>query len=912
MIITPFGLSAKISLILMLMLMVGTVAAEIVVTNGDFNDGDADWYYEQVEGNWWEGTFFSTANNPFDGSGLMGLSGMMGPDGVLYSWAYQGIGTRGSVKLLEVSLDAGSFTDAGGDRDMEITIAVYQSDGSFVPAINTDIDGASGMKLIDSFSTITGPLAPGESVAISGILDLSSANAINELFIRLSNGAGSVGDPWAALDNLVIFGFNTDIASSPSPENQAIDVLNNVVLDWEAGMSAATHNVYLGTVFDDVNNADTAESLGVLVSEGQDVNSLEVGILEFGQTYYWRVDEVNGAPDNTIFKGDVWSFTVEPYSIPVELITATASSTHAADMDPNNTINGIGLDESDQHSTEGAEMWLSGMGDLTPTIQYAFDKPYKLHEMWVWNSNQVIESFVGIGAKDVVIEYSVDGVAWQILGETHQFAQAPGSPTYTANTKVDFGGVLAKHVKITINSGYGLLPQYGLSAVRFYNIPTFPREPQPASGDVIDGADVVLVWRAGREAASHEVYLGTDAENLPLVDTVADATYVATALMYDTTYYWQILEVNEAEVPTNYVGPVWSFTTPAYAIVDGFETYTDGEGSRIYESWSDGWNDDNNGSQVGYSFEPFAEQTIVKSGTQSMPLAYDGAISEATLSFEAQNWTASGIKSLSIAFYGTPDNTGELYVKINNTKIAYDGDSANIARGIWQTWNIDLTGRNGMENVTSISLGVDGASAAGLLYIDEIRLHPKEVVNGAFVVVSNGDFNDGESDWYYEQVEGNWWEGTFFGTNNSPFDGSGLMGLSGMTGPDGIPYSWAYQSIGAKDDSATTLEVSLDVGSFTDAGGERDIELTVSLYQSDGTFVPGINTDVDGAPGIVLIDSFNTTTGPLAPGGTVAISDVLDLSSANATGELFIRLSNGAGTVGDPWAAIDNVVGIFE
>ena len=43
-------------------------------------------------------------------------------------------------------------------------------------------------------------------------------------------------------------------------------------------------------------------------------------------------------------------------------------------------------------------------------------------------------------------------------------------------------------------------------------------------------------------------------------------------------------------------------------------------------------------------------------------------------SFTAENWTVSGIKSLSVWFFGDPDNTGQLYVKINDMKILYDGD----------------------------------------------------------------------------------------------------------------------------------------------------------------------------------------------------------------------------------------------
>jgi hypothetical protein len=530
-------------------------------------------------------------------------------------------------------------------------------------------------------------------------------------------------------------------ASNPSPANEATDVLrDDVILNWSPGKFAYKHDVYFGTIFDDVNTAYMANSLDVLVSQGQDANSYDAGILDFGQSYYWRADEVNGAPDNTVFKGQVWSFTAEPYSIPVETITVTASSSNADNMGPENTINGVGLDELDQHSTEATEMWLSGMGDPTPSIQYEFDKAYKLNELLVWNSNQVIEAFLGLGAKDVVIESSLDGVAWMILEGATQFAQAPGAADYTANTIVDFGGALAQYVKITINGGHGMLPQYGISAVRFLYIPTFARDPQPADGDITEGADVLLSWRAGREAASHQVYLGTDAENLQQVDAAVKNSFDARALNYDTTYYWQIVEINEAETPSTYTGPVWSITTPAYGTVDSFDQYDD-KCKRIFFAWEDGLghnggedvedcdvaasNGNGGGSIVGNSVAPFAEKTIVSAGSQSLPLAYDNAFgaSEATLALDGQDWTAGGIKSLSLQVFGATENSGQLYLKINDAKI--DNGAPDISQPGWQPWIIDLSSVGGnLQDVTTLSIGIGGANAAGLVYIDEIRLYP--------------------------------------------------------------------------------------------------------------------------------------------------------------------------------------------
>jgi hypothetical protein len=533
-----------------------------------------------------------------------------------------------------------------------------------------------------------------------------------------------------------------ELAANPSPEDAVVDVPRSVMLAWEAGEFAATHDVYFGTIFEDVNTATVANPLGVLVAPGQTDTVYDAGILAFGQTYFWRVDEVNGAPDNTVFAGNVWSFTVEPLAIPVETITVTASSSNAATMGPENTINGIGLNELDQHSTEGTDMWLSGMGDPTPSIQYEFDKAYKLDEMLVWNSNQLIESFVGLGAKDVVVEYSADGTEWVVMEGATQFTQATGSPTYTANTMVDFGGALAKLVKITVNAGYGMLPQYGLSEVRFLYIPTFARELEPADASTVDGANVALAWRAGREAVSHEVYLGTDSADLPLVATTSDAAYTANGLNYATTYYWSVTEVNEAEAVAAYAGDVSSFITPDFGTVDDFDQYDD-KCNRIFFAWEDGLghsggddiegcevsasNGNGGGSIVGNAQAPFAEKTIVTAGSsQSLPFNYDNAFgpSEARLTLNGQDWTASEVQALSLAFYGAAGNTGTLYVKINNTKVANDGATSSLVLEEWQTWNIDLSALSGLQNVTSLTIGVDGGSAAGMLYIDDIRLSP--------------------------------------------------------------------------------------------------------------------------------------------------------------------------------------------
>jgi len=127
---------------------------------------------------------------------------------------------------------------------------------------------------------------------------------------------------------------------------------------------------------------------------------------------------------------------------------------------------------------------------------------------------------------------------------------------------------------------------------------------------------------------------------------------------------------------------------------------------------------------VGNAMAPFAEKTIVNvDSRQSLPLEYDNAFgaSETVLTLAGQDWTTSGVQTLSLFFYGQTDNSGQLYVKINDAKVVYDAD---INQEQWQRWNIDLTRLDGLQNVTTLTIGVDGATAAGTLYIDDIRLYP--------------------------------------------------------------------------------------------------------------------------------------------------------------------------------------------
>jgi hypothetical protein len=489
--------------------------------------------------------------------------------------------------------------------------------------------------------------------------ELTATVTVADGRLTLQPAAGSSNSKICFID--IILAIAPEAARSPSPAKEATDVPREVVISWAPGEGVTGHDVYFGTNFDDVNTASRANPMGVLVSQGQTAATFDpTGLLEFATTYYWRIDEV--LTDGGVFKGDVWSFTTEPFAYAVQNIIATASSSGAG-TGPENTVNGSGLNEADEHSTESNDMWLTAADAAQPVwIQYEFDRVYKMYQLLVWNYNVQFEPVLGFGAKDVTVEYSSNGEEWTALGDV-EFAKATAVPSYVANTTVDMAGVPAKYVRLTINDNWGMLTQFGLSEVRFLYIPAHAREPQPPAGAADVTVDSVLSWRAGRDATSHEVYFGTNQEELPLAGSPAQAAFTPSALEFGMTYYWKVDEVADDGV---WAGEVWSFSTQQYALVDGFEDYTDDieAGEAIFDTWVDGWVNQT-GATVGYINAPFAERTIVRSGKQSMPLQYDNTkspfYSETTRVFDAaQNWSGNGANALVLYFQGVPGPFMEL------------------------------------------------------------------------------------------------------------------------------------------------------------------------------------------------------------------------------------------------------------
>jgi hypothetical protein len=139
-------------------------------------------------------------------------------------------------------------------------------------------------------------------------------------------------------------------ASKPNPPDGHTVLAHLPSLTWTAGYKAASHYVYFGDNFEKVRNADTADTMGIYRGRQDLATYFPPENLEFGRTYYWRIDEIKD-DGITIYKGDVWSFTATNYTIIDDFESYT-------DYSPNRIfetwLDGLGYDDISPYNRTGS------------------------------------------------------------------------------------------------------------------------------------------------------------------------------------------------------------------------------------------------------------------------------------------------------------------------------------------------------------------------------------------------------------------------------------------------------------------------------------------------------------------------------------------------------------------------------
>jgi len=278
--------------------------------------------------------------------------------------------------------------------------------------------------------------------------------------------------------------------------------------------------------------------------------------------------------------------------------------------------------------------------------------------------------------------------------------------------------------------------------------------PAPAHQEKDVPRETLLSWMPGDRADTHNVYFGTNFDDVNeasvtnwqkalVMQNHPDTTYDPPGLLeFNTTYYWRIDEVNAPPDSGVTKGDVWSFTTANFVVVDDFESYTDNDADSeaIWQTWIDGFGVDENGAQAGYVLPPYAEQGIIHGGAQSMPLLYDNDMrySEAKRGLTSlRDWTADDVINLSLWFRGNQAYVGSFTEALVGT-YTMTGSGADIW-GTADEFHFAFKEVNGASKIIAEVVGLDNTdpfAKAGVMIRDTLDADSAYV--GIFITPENG------------------------------------------------------------------------------------------------------------------------------------------------------------------------------
>jgi len=404
------------------------------------------------------------------------------------------------------------------DSTGKLTLRIY-SPGDYTDAIESN-----NAVTLDQWHHIAGTFDQGEAVVyIDGQLDNSDTLSVSSIWndaqpliiggqweyceedsflsnlngkaddVRIYDRALTAGEIWPLYQQ----GMG-EKAFNPYPADGVVDVEPDVVLSWSPGYGAVSHDVYLGTDYDDVNDADVDDPN--VYMGNQTATSYDPNGLEYETAYYWRIDEVNDSNDRC--KGDVWGFTTESMPPPPG---------QASNPSPSNTATGVSIN---------ADLsWTAGAGATSHDVYFGTDSTPDSGE---FKGNQPGTTF------------------------------DPGTMSYSTTY----------YWRIDEKNAYGTTTGdvWSFTTESMPPPPGQASNPNPSNTATDVSISANLSWTAGAGATSHDVYFGTDStpDSGEFQGNQLSTHFDPGIMDVSTTYYWRIDEKNASGTTT---GVVWSFTT---------------------------------------------------------------------------------------------------------------------------------------------------------------------------------------------------------------------------------------------------------------------------------------------------------------------------------------------------------------
>ncbi|MHC4315888.1 MAG: LamG-like jellyroll fold domain-containing protein, partial [Planctomycetota bacterium] len=385
------------------------------------------------------------------------------------------------------------------------------------------------------------------------------------------------GDIW----EFVIQGYK---AFSPDPPNEAVFISWDPVdlLSWLPGFGVEYHDIYMGTSWEDVNNAvyDPYNPPPEFVATRHDPN-YQIYDLADGTKYYWRVDEVNGRlipipPYGTYHKGDVWCFEILPHIHSDHNLVAWWKFDFGVGImaydwsghDNHGILMGDPQWVASMNTMLGVAMDFDGSGDYIYTGESASDLRIggnhpRTVAAWVYtrafNNGAIWDVGAHSDSQDFCLRTLDTDNQWRVQyggGVNHDFTydslnkwvhfmlvfEPPSSSILFVN-----GVVMSTINDATLNTSNANPFQIGchgwqndyfngiIDDVRIYDYawdppiyigpPPYAWDPSPYNGQVSVPVSVTLKWEPGKYAAQHDVYLGTDKASVINATTSSTGIY---------------------------------------------------------------------------------------------------------------------------------------------------------------------------------------------------------------------------------------------------------------------------------------------------------------------------------------------------------------------------------------------------
>jgi hypothetical protein len=474
-------------------------------------------------------------------------------------------------------------------------------------------------------------------------------------------------------------------ARLPEPSDGATDVSLSESLSWRPGRTATTQDIYFST---DSNTLDLIDTTPAATLDLSDQG------IEYGRTYYWRVDGIDG---DEVYAGDLWSYSTPAY---------------------------LSLEDFEDYDDDCRIIywsWQDGAGY----------EEYQDCGISAFNGN-------GSSPSCYVGYYNAENGTY---GETTMvYSGNQSMPFEYNNTKAPYYS--------EARSTDGLLA----SDWTVGGVDTLSLFVQGSPADLVEVApDNLIVSGAGTDI------FGTNDEFRYVYKRLdGDGSIVARVMSLDNSNEWAkaglMIRSNLGDNARNalvYVSPEHGVRLQQRAALSGdtssdSETASDEQMAVAAPNWL---KIERSGDTINayYATDETGTNWIAVSGNpQEVPMVESAYIGVAVCSHATDVYTVAEFTDIATTGAVSGDWTAEavgveqpvnnpesMYVKVtdstNQSATVVHENAAATQMGTWTQWDISLNALNGLNlsNIKSLTIGVgDGSSAGGtgLIYVDEIRL----------------------------------------------------------------------------------------------------------------------------------------------------------------------------------------------